>query len=157
MDKAVLFSLRSPCRMLSLAIVLLLSAWPNHAHAQADSTAQIYKDIHEYSLKNKLTRWIYCGIFVEPKAAVEPHASAPRTERVNPFLTDLGKIILHNAVRTMDTFGFSVDDTTRLPVNTLQTRGNGLHRKTRPRLVKIPLLVESRQQVDPLRMSESER
>jgi len=143
--------------MLSLAIVLLLSAWPNHAHAQADSTAQIYKDIHEYSLKNKLTRWIYSGIFVEPKAAEEPPASAPRTERVNPFLKDRGKVIRHIAVRTMDPFGFSVDDTTRLPVNTLQTWGNGLHRKTRPRLVKNLLLVESMQQLDPLRMSESER
>lgn len=157
MDEAVPPSLR-PARFLRLlAAALLLGAGAAPAHAQTDSTAGIYEDIHEFARQRKFTRWIYSGIFVEPKAAEEPPASAPRTQRVNPFLKDQGKVIRHIEVRTLDPFGFSVDDTARSPVNTLQAWGNGLHRKTRPRVVRNLLLVGPRQPLDPLRMSESER
>jgi hypothetical protein len=127
------------------------------AAAQSDSTPVIYRDIHEYSLKHKVTRWIYSGIFVEPIAADEPPPSAPRTQRSAPFRADKGKIVRHIEVRTMDPFGFSVDDTTQAPVNGLQTWANRLHRKTRPRIVRNLLLVKPLRPLDPLQVSESER
>lgn len=138
-------------------VVLLFMFTPLVVSAQQDTTPTIYKDIHDYSLKNKVTRWIYSGIFVEPKSTEEPPPSAPRTERVDPYKKDAGKIIRHIQVRTMDPFGYSVDDTTQAPVNILQTWGNQLHRNTRPRIVRNLLLVKPMQPLDPLQVSESER
>lgn len=123
--------------------------------AQQDSS--LYQDIHKYSLKNKVTRWIYGGIFVEPKEDDEPPPSAPRTVRVDPFRKYKGKIVRHIRVRTLDPFGYSVDDTARVPVNTLQKWGNQLHRTTRPRIVRNLLLVGPLEPLDPLQVSESER
>lgn len=125
--------------------------------AQSDSTTTLYQDIHKYSLKHKVTRWIYSGIFVEPKNAEEPPPSAPRTERVDPFKKYKGRIVRHIEVRTLDPFGYSVDDTIQAPVNRLQSWGNRLHRRTRPRIVRNLLLVKPLQPLDPLQVSESER
>ena len=127
------------------------------AAAQTDSVPALYRDIHEYSLKHKVTRWIYSGLFVEPKAAEEAPIAAPRSERVDPFKIYKGKIVRHIDVRSQDPFGFSVDDTAQAPVNVLQTWGNRLHRKTRPRVIRNLLLVKAMQPLDPLQVSESER
>ncbi|MEO7080812.1 MAG: hypothetical protein ABIY71_04755 [Flavobacteriales bacterium] len=143
-------------RILGLLVVLFLCR-SSVIRAQSDSTPSLYKDIHEYSLKYKVTRWIYSGIFVEPKKGEEPPPSAPRTKRVDPFKKDKGKIIRHIEVRTMDPFGYSVDDTAQAPVNVLQDWGNQLHRNTRPRIVRNLLLVKPLQPLDPLSVSESER
>lgn len=143
-------------RILGLLVVLLLS-WSSSIRAQSDSTPNIYRNIHNYSLKHKVTRWIYSGIFVEPKSKEELPPSAPQTERVDPFKKDEGKIIRHIEVRTMDPFGYSVDDTAKAPLNVLQTWGNQLHRRTRPRIVRNLLLVKAFQPLEPLKVSESER
>lgn len=138
--------------MAMLWLLVVGGAW-----AQTDSSGTLYRDIHDYSQKHKLTRWIYSGIFVEPKNAPEPPASAPRTERVDPFQKDKGKIVRHIDVRTFDPFGYSVDDTTLTPVNLVQGLGNRLHRKTRHRVVRNLLLMKVGAPLDPLQASESER
>ena len=142
-----------------LAVVAVLCAMLLAAasvQAQSDSST-IYKDIHSYSQKHKFTRWIYSGIFVEPKAADEPPASAPHTERVDPFRKYKGLVVRRIEVQTLDPFGYSVDDTALAPVNRLQGWGNRLHRKTRVRIVRNLLLVKTRQPLDPVAVSESER
>lgn len=126
------------------------------AHAQTD-TATLYRKIHDYSIRHKVTRWIYEGIFVPPRDEAEPPPTAPETRRVNPFLKSEGKIVRRIEVHTFDPFGFSVDDTTLKPVNLLQTWGDRLHRKTRPRIVRNLLLVKPLQPLDPLKVTESER
>jgi len=141
----------------SVVILLFSLLGPLTVHAQADSSSTIYQDIHDYSLKHKVTRWIYSGIFVKPKSAEEPPASAPRTERVDPFLKDKGKIVRHIEIHTLDPFGYSVDDTTQAPVNGLQHLGNRLHRKTRERIARNLLLLQPLQPLDPLQATESER
>lgn len=138
-------------------LMVLLTCWSSISHAQSDSTPDLYKNIHKYSLKHKVTRWIYSGIFVEPKKEEEAPASTPRTERVDPYHKYKGKIIRHIDVRTMDPFGYSVDDTAQAPVSIVQTWGNRLHRKTRPRIVRNLLLVKPLHRLDPLEVSESER
>ena len=144
-------------RIARALVFMLLVGLSFQVGAQSDSTPDLYKDIHKYSLKYKVTRWIYSGIFVQPKEAQDAPPSAPHTERVDPFKRDEGKIIRHIEVRTMDPFGYSVDDTAQAPVNILQTWGNQLHRKTRPLIVRNLLLMKPLQPLDPLQVSESER
>ena len=139
-----------------LALVLVFLGLSTLVGAQTDSTT-FYQNIHKYSLKHKVTRWIYSGIFVEPKSAEESPPSAPQTERVDPFKKYKGRIVRHIDVRTLDPFGYSVDDTAQAPVNTLQRWGDQLHRNTRPRIIRNLLLVKPMQPLDPLQVSESER
>lgn len=146
-----------PYPVVRVALFLLFLAVSTFVDAQTDSSTTLYQDIHKYSLKNKVTRWIYSGIFVEPKDAEEPPPSAPHTERVDPFKKYKGKVIRHIEVRTLSPFGYSVDDTTQAPVNTVQGWGNQLHRNTRPRIVRNLILVKPMQPLDPLQVSESER
>lgn len=138
-------------------MLLLALFGPLRTAAQKDTASTIYKDIHDYSRKHKVMRWIYSGIFVEPKDAEEAPPSAPRTERVDPFKKYKGKVVRHIEVRTFDPFGYSVDDTAMAPVNGLQRLGDRLHRKTRPRIVQNLLLTKPLQPLDPLQVSESER
>ncbi len=136
--------------------VLLGFVHATGVQAQQD-TVEIYRKIHDYSDRHKLTRWIYSGIFVPPKSAPEPPASAPVTVRVDPFQRDAGKVVRRIAIRTFDPFGYSVDDTALAPVNRVQRIGNDLHRKTRQMVVRNLLLVKPGQHLDPLKVSESER
>jgi hypothetical protein len=129
---------------------------PQRSFGQSDSTA-VYRSIHEYARKHKFTRWIYSGIFVPVEEGEEPPPSAPRTVRKDPFAKYAGRVVRHIEVRTFDPFGYSVDDTAMAPVNVLQTWGNRLHRRTRPRIVRNLLLVKPLQRLEPLKVSESER
>lgn len=126
------------------------------AGAQEDST-QLYRNIHDWANKRKVTKWIYDGIFVPPRDGPEPAPSDRRTRRVNPFLRYAGKVVRHIEVRTFDPFGFSVDDTTQAPVNWPQRWANRLHRRTRPAIARNVVLVREGEKLDPLKVSESER
>ena len=143
--------------MVRCLLFLSFLTYSIQALAQTDSSSTIYQDIHKYSTKHKVTRWIYSGIFVEPKDAEEPPPSAPKTVRVDPFLKYKGKVVRHIEIRTFDPFGYSVEDTALTPVSDLQRWGNQLHRKTRERIVRNLLLVKSEKPLDPLQATESER
>lgn len=138
--------------------LLLLLPWLSLAGAWAQSdTATVYDAIHEYSKKHKFMRWIYSGIFVEPRDAPEAPVSAPKSERVDAFKRFEGKMVRRIEVRTFDPFGYSVDDTTKNPVAFIQRAGNAMHRQTRPVVVRNLLLVKPGRPLDPLEVSESER
>ncbi|MBL0045308.1 MAG: hypothetical protein IPP33_13230 [Flavobacteriales bacterium] len=145
---------------LTALIGLLLLFIPHTGQAQGtptDSTA-IYEKIHDYSLRHKVTRWIYEGIFVEPPADEEEQAPAEKpAQRVDPFRKYKGKVIRRIDVYVNDPFGYSVDDTTRAPTSGLQRMGNSLHRRTRDRVIKNLLLMEPMERLDPLKVNESER
>ncbi|MBK9177238.1 MAG: hypothetical protein IPM46_13075 [Flavobacteriales bacterium] len=126
------------------------------ARAQEDSTA-LYRKIHDYSQKRKVTRWIYEAIFVAPDFGHKPPAPKTPPRRVNPALRHTGKIVRSVQVTVRDPFGFSVDDTTHVPVSWLQRGGNNLHRRTRDYVVKDLLLVARLDTLDPVRIAESER
>ncbi|MEO8734524.1 MAG: hypothetical protein ABI373_09340, partial [Flavobacteriales bacterium] len=157
MNSSAFFPAWKARSVLSLAVMGCAFFGPDMAWAQSDSSNTIYNRIHDYSLNHKVMRWIYGGIFVEPKNGPEAPPSAPQTERVDPFEKDKGKIVRHIEIHTLDPFGYSVDDTAQAPVNGLQRWGNRLHRKTRQRVVRNLLLVKPLQPLDPLQVTESER
>ena len=126
------------------------------ARAQDDSTA-LYRKIHDYSQKRKVTRWIYEAIFVEPQSGEK--APAPKTppRRVNPSDRYAGKIVRSIQVTVTDPFGYSVDDTAKAPVAWVQRTGNSLHARTRAFVIRQLILVHRLDTLDPLKVAESER
>ncbi|TXK49013.1 hypothetical protein FVR03_07285 [Pontibacter qinzhouensis] len=67
------------------------------------------------------------------------------------------KVVRHIEIKTLNAFGYSIHDTTRVPVNILEKAGNSLHMKTRQRLIRNKLLFKSFEYLEPLALVESER
>lgn len=68
-----------------------------------------------------------------------------------------GKIIRNIHITTLDPFGFSEKDSTRVPNNWGEKAGNWLHIKTRDRTVKNLLLFKKNEVFDSIVVEESER
>ncbi|CAN5918336.1 hypothetical protein BH24BAC1_BH24BAC1_27930 [soil metagenome] len=67
------------------------------------------------------------------------------------------KVVRSIEIRTLNAFGYSIHDTTRVPETIFEKVGNSLHLKTRRNLIRNKLLFREGQTLEPLTLSESER
>ncbi|MEJ8803075.1 hypothetical protein [Pontibacter sp. H249] len=67
------------------------------------------------------------------------------------------KIVRRLDIVTLDAFGYSLNDSTRVPRNILEKAGNALHVKTSRGLVRNQLLFRRDEALEPLALVESER
>ncbi|UYZ61516.1 BamA/TamA family outer membrane protein [Hymenobacter weizhouensis] len=67
------------------------------------------------------------------------------------------KVVRRIDIRTLDAFGFSISDSTRVPRNILEKTGNTLHIKTSRARVRQLLLFRVGQELEPQDLAESER
>jgi hypothetical protein len=67
------------------------------------------------------------------------------------------KVVRSIEIRTLNAFGYSIHDTTRVPESIFEKMGNSLHMKTRRNLIRNKLLFREGQTLEPLSLSESER
>ncbi|MDU0370496.1 hypothetical protein ACFPAF_08845 [Hymenobacter endophyticus] len=67
------------------------------------------------------------------------------------------KVVRRISIRTLDAFGFSISDTTRVPRNILEKAGNTLHIKTTKARVRQVLLFREGEELEPQALAESER
>lgn len=67
------------------------------------------------------------------------------------------KIVRRIDIKTLDAFGYSITDTTRLPKNILEKGGNSIHIKTHRGRVRNKLLFKKGEQLEPQALIESER
>ncbi|GAB3234711.1 hypothetical protein GCM10027346_23790 [Hymenobacter seoulensis] len=67
------------------------------------------------------------------------------------------KVIRKIDIRTLDAFGFSISDSTRIPRNILEKTGNTFHIKTSKARVRQVLLFREGEELEPQDLAESER
>jgi hypothetical protein len=67
------------------------------------------------------------------------------------------KIVRNVEVKTLDAFGYSINDTTRVPRNFLEKGGNALHIKTARRKIRKLLLFKPGEELLPQQLAETER
>jgi hypothetical protein len=115
-------------------------------------SSEVYKNIQNYSNKNKFTKFLHKLIF-EP---VNFKKKNPTVKQQN-LLTFEGKIIRNINITTLDPFGFSEIDSTRKPRNWGERTGNKLHIKTKRLAIKNLLLLKKGKPLDSLLVRESER
>lgn len=122
-----------------------------------DST-QIYKKIEEYSKKRKFTKFLH-GLIFEPVQVQKKIANTkPRKKIPKKKLRSYeGKIIRHINVVTLDPFGYSEKDTTKVPTLRISKFGNRIHLKTKEVTIKNLLLFHKNRPLDSLFIKESER
>lgn len=67
------------------------------------------------------------------------------------------KVVRRVEVKTLDAFGYNINDSTRVPRNILEKGGNALHIKTARRKIRKLLLFRPGEELQPLALGETER
>ncbi|MBP6755196.1 MAG: hypothetical protein KA210_03535 [Bacteroidia bacterium] len=119
-------------------------------------TSKGYRAIEKYSKKRKFTKFIHKLIFHSVETEKVTKSNFQKTQTKN-YLTFEGKIIRNIEIKTLDPFGYSDTDTTKLPKKIIEKVGNSLHVKTKQFAIKNLLLIKKNVPLDSLLMKESER
>jgi hypothetical protein len=119
-------------------------------------TSKGYRAIEKYSKKRKFTKFIHKLIFHSVETEKVTKSNFQKTQTKN-YLTFEGKIIRNIEINTLDPFGYSDTDTTKLPKKIIEKVGNSLHVKTKQFAIKNLLLIKKNVPLDSLLMKESER
>ncbi|KIO52446.1 hypothetical protein [Flavobacterium hibernum] len=121
------------------------------AKEKKDST-EIYNKIRNYSKKNKFTQTVHKLFFRSNK----PHKKEEILVQNDTTNYD-GKIIRNINIVTLDPFGHSISDTTKVPKNWGERTGNRLHLKTKKIAIYNLLLFKRNSVYNTYKVQESER
>jgi len=124
-------------------------------HIKKD-TSKGYRAIEKYSKKRKFTKFIHKLIFHSVETQKITKSNFQKTQTKN-YLTFEGKIIRNIEIKTLDPFGYSDTDSTKVPKKFIDKAGNSLHVKTKQFAIKNLLLIKKNAPLDSLLMKESER
>lgn len=120
-----------------------------------DSTT-IYHNIHKYSQKGKFSKFVY-RLFFRSSKLDENKIKPTIQEEVVSYEKWNGKIIRKIAIKTLDPFGYSIQDSTRIPKKDMERFGNAIHLKTKKITIRNLLLFNKNEPFDNLKSKESER
>jgi hypothetical protein len=123
-------------------------------------SAQFYKHIENYSRRNKVFKFIYPLVFnsCEDNTQKKEENSIVYKNLINKSFSSFeGKTIRHIIIKSLDPFGYSIEDTIALPRNFLHKTGNSLHIKSNHSTIRNLLLIKQNQVFDSLLVKESER
>ncbi|UUV20716.1 BamA/TamA family outer membrane protein [Paenimyroides aestuarii] len=114
--------------------------------------------IEDLSKKGKFTRQLHKLIFRKKPRNVNTNVQAVKQADIDyDFEKFQGKIIRKINIETYDPFGFSIQDSTRVPTKSIEKLGNRLHLKTKKFTVRSLLLFKRNQPLDSIKLKESER
>jgi hypothetical protein len=119
-------------------------------------SSKMYRNIEKYSKKRKFTKFVYKLIF-EPVAKQKVRKSSFQRIKKPNYTQYEGKIIRDIKITTLDPFGYSDIDSTRVPKNFMDRTGNSLHLKTKNIAIRNLLLIKKNKPLDSLLVRESER
>src|SRR5690606_26451392 len=149
---------------MSLRICLFFLLSLIHFSVLSQETGTIHKDslkskqkeklekLEDLSQKSKFGRFTHRLIFKPVNKKRRPQ----NIDRVS-FAASEGKTIRKIHIVTLDPFGFSASDTTRIPDSWLEKAGNAVHVKTKQFTIRNLLLFKKNQPLDSLLVRESER
>ncbi len=136
-----------------ITLLLLLSSTlqAKKSNGQPVDSAKVYRKIEAFSVKRPTTKLLY-GLFFKP--VNKPNK---KQKKVVVQKTYEGRIIRNINITTLDPFGNSVTDTSKVKPNFIYNAGNKFHIKTMRITILNLLLFHPNQPFDPLLFKESER
>jgi hypothetical protein len=79
------------------------------------------------------------------------------SQSISPFVEFGGKIIRNITIKTLDPFGPTIFDTTRIAMSVIEQTGNKVHVGTRDKIISNHLLFSEGDRIDPSIISDNER
>lgn len=145
-----------------LFVFALIFFSPSFGQGRSDSlkkdSVDIYKKIHTFASKRKITYRLYRLVFNEPEKIEKLAPTTTTVKKVNdPFKRYQGKIIRHIEIITYDPFDKIKADTVIDPSSILEKAANHIHRKSHRYTVRNNLLFRKNDTLDAFSLKESER
>ncbi len=114
--------------------------------------------LEDLSKKGKFTRQLHKLLVRKKPTNVNTNVQAVKQTDIDyDFEKFQGKVIRNIIIDTYDPFGFSIQDTSRVPKKQIEKLGNRLHLKTKKFTVRSLLLFKRNQPLDSIKVKESER
>lgn len=151
--------LRNLYIFLVVAILSSNIAFAQQTAVKKDSTT-IYKELETYAHKSKFTKFVHRLIFRPVKKIFKKKEVKIKTSKSTiqkPYSTFEGKIIRNINIETLDPFGYSIENTDKIPKDFLSKTGNNWHIKTKLVTIRNLLLFRKNQPFNSLMVKESER
>lgn len=120
------------------------------------SKPQTFQNIENYSKRSKFTKAMHKLIF-KNKTKQSSVQAVKAKEIENDYHLYQGKIIRHIKIETMDPFGFSIDDSSKIPKKNIEKVGNKMHLKTKNFTIRNMLVFKRNQPLDSIKLKETER
>jgi hypothetical protein len=124
-----------------------------------DST-HLYENLETYSKKSKFNLFMYRLVFKSTATNTSKTKGKKRIYKKliqKPYSAFEGKKIRYINIKTLDPFGYLIDDTIVASQNFLSNAGNKLHVKSQNITIRNLLLIHQNQTFDSLLVKESER
>ncbi|WP_281336074.1 hypothetical protein [Flavobacterium eburneipallidum] len=113
----------------------------------------VYKNIQNYSQKNKLTKSLHKLIF----KPINPKKRKSKDYIQHDYQQYEGKIVRNIDIVSLDPFGYSEIDSNKQPRNWIEKTGNSIHINTKNLAIKNVLLIKKNKPLDSLLVKESVR
>lgn len=124
---------------------------------EKDQKKTFEESLENYKNKSKFNRFVH-KLFVRRPGTKKAEKTTGRFgESHADFKTVEGKPIRNIYINTYDPFGYSLNDSTRKPEKFVERAGNTLHIKTKNFVIRNYLLLEEGDELDSLKVLESER
>ncbi|WP_242927815.1 hypothetical protein [Pontibacter vulgaris] len=152
-----------PCLLglLLLCVVCQAQVKPKTDTTRTDTTYQkfderIMKNLRQMSERKTIMGKLLKSILVFDR--VEEEVTGLDAELIEQeYEKHNYKIVRRIDIRTLDAFGYSINDTSRVPRNALEKAANSVHIKTGRGLIRNKLLFKKNEPLEPLALVESER
>ncbi|MBP6040081.1 MAG: hypothetical protein KA523_07785 [Flavobacterium sp.] len=125
---------------------------------QERDSVKIYQDIHDLSKKSRFNKFVYKLLFRLSALSVET-VVPDRTKQKKALMVSKsnGKIIRTISIETLDPFGYSIRDESRVPRRGIDRFGNAIHVKTKVFTIRNLVLFKKNERCDSLLLKETER
>lgn len=125
---------------------------------QERDSVKIYQDIHDLSKKSRFNKFVYKLLFRSSALSVET-VVPDRTKQKKAIMVSKsnGKIIRTISIETLDPFGYSIRDESRVPRRGIDRFGNAIHVKTKVFTIRNLVLFKKNERCDSLLLKETER
>ncbi len=126
-------------------------------HPAGSKTDNFYKKLDTYSKKNKILKLLHNAIFVEEKGKKKIAHDRNFNRSFKEYSRYSGKIIRHIRIKQVRLISGSVHDTTNLIDHESKHFLEKLHFNTKKRVIAKYLTFETGEELNPRRISDSER
>jgi len=115
------------------------------------------ESLESYKNKNKFNRFIH-KLFVKKPGTKKAEKTTGRFGESHVYFKDFEGMPIKNIyIDTYDPFGYSLTDSTKKPEKFIEKAGNTLHAKTKNFVIRNYLLFKEGEELDSLKILESER